>query len=236
MGSSASRSRRRSAPQRTVQDVLFGGIGAVELTANPAVTHHENAVAQPRISGSSDEIMTMAAPRESSSPISRYTSILPPTSMPRVGSSKRNSSAFVVEPLRDHDLLLVSAAQLEHALLEIGVADAKRRDVACARCFARRRSRIPLREKCRSALITTFSPTDKDAKIPWRLRSSGTSATPVASRRRVFAPSPAGRGGRCDRCRSGRRRRSRARSRSLPAPTRPAMPTISPRRTPKLIP
>ena len=65
----------------------------------------------PRTSGSSEEIIRIAIPWPASSEISRWISVLVPTSMPRVGSSMISSFGFGGQPLGEHDLLLVAAAQ-----------------------------------------------------------------------------------------------------------------------------
>src|SRR6476660_5247629 len=113
MGSSASRSRRRSAPQRTVQDVLFSGIGAVELTANPAVTHHENAVAEAEnlreLRGDHDD---GGAAREQLAHQPIYLDLAAHVDAARWLVEEKQLGVRV-EPLRDHDLLLVAPAQLE---------------------------------------------------------------------------------------------------------------------------
>ena len=76
----------------------------------------------PSTSGSSLEIISTASPRPASSHISRCTSALVPTSMPRVGSSRISSFGSVASHLREHDLLLVAAGEEADRVLEAVVA------------------------------------------------------------------------------------------------------------------
>ena len=65
----------------------------------------------PITSGSSDEIINMAMPSSARARRRSWIADLAPTSMPRVGSSKSMTVAFVASHFGEHDLLLVAAAQ-----------------------------------------------------------------------------------------------------------------------------
>ena len=82
-----------------------------------------------RISGSSDEIMTMASPRPASSRMSAWISALAPTSTPCVGSSRIRTDGVGRQPARQRDLLLIASRQRPTAVSTDGVLMRKPLDV-----------------------------------------------------------------------------------------------------------
>ncbi len=189
----------------------------------------------PSTSGSSLEIISTASPRPASSLISRCTSDLVPTSMPRVGSSRISSFGSVASHLASTTFCWLPP---------------ERNPTGSSRRWKRRRSRSAHSRVRRFSAPARISPSrvsafmrvsvalraiDRSITRPCIRRSSGTNATPAriaasgrptASRTPSTSTWPA----------SARSMPKIARATSLrPAPTRPASATISPARTSKLM-
>ena len=193
----------------------------------------------PSTSGSSDEIIRIALPSRGE-PVHQLVDLdlARPTSMPRVGSSRISTSTSAASHLPEHDLLLVAAAQSRPtAARRLGRLDAQVVDLSFA----------PARPP--------------PARRPRRAATAGRALGSATLRlhRAAPAPAPASCGPRAaGRCRAGSRPRgpracrtsrpfrktrptsgrsapTSARASSVrPAPSSPATPTISPRRSVRL--
>ena len=101
-------------------------------------------------SSMSVEQISTGAPAAAVERISACISALAPTSTPRVGSSSRTTEGCGVQPLGEHDLLLVAARQRPGGLIDRAAADPQTGDVlarprAAARPSARAGRRPPAR-------------------------------------------------------------------------------------------
>ena len=153
----------------------------------------------PSTSGSSEEIMMTATPFSTRLFIRLYISTLAPTSMPRVGSSKMRTLDWLSQPLRQHHLLLIAAAQVLHLLVNAGGRDPQLVDETHGLLsFVIRLSSRLLVSRSRLARLMLWS-TDSMRTRPCCLRSS------AAGRPRPGSPAAAiRRGSPCRRCRRDR--------------------------------
>src|SRR4051812_2279298 len=184
--------------------------------------------AMPRISGRSEEIIRMATPSAASSPSSRCTSALVPTSMPRVGSSTMSTLGPVASHLArttfcwlpPDRVLTVSAIR---AYFTWSLTAQSRERLRSAP-----RSMRPALTVVRSPVRPMLRSMDMSITRPWARRSSGTRARPAAIAvdgaplTRLLPPT--------ETCPASQRSMpNTARATSVrPAPTSPARPTISP--------
>src|SRR4051794_28430501 len=187
----------------------------------------------PSTSGSSEEIIRTASPWPASSLISRCTSALVPTSMPRVGSSMISSLGSVASHLASTTFCWLPPDRKPTGSPRSCSLICRR----CAQSAATRRSAprpmTPSRPSRPSVVSVALRSIERSMPSPCWRRSSGTSPMPApiaalgdpfGSSRPPISTVPASR----------RSMPKIARATSLrPAPTSPARATISPRRTSK---
>ena len=134
----------------------------------------------PSTSGSSLEIISTATPRPASSLISRCTSALVPTSMPRVGSSRISTLRLGGEPLGEHDLLLVAAREEPRRVVEPVELELQARGPLARERRARPPPRIrPMRVRARVRVIVALRAIERSITSPCWRRSSGTKPMPA---------------------------------------------------------
>src|SRR5690606_23197434 len=214
----------------TVSSVASGrGISAVRRPSCMTSTRS----AMPRISGRSEEIIRTATPSAASRDSSRCTSALVPTSMPRVGSSTISTFGPVASHLASTTFCwlppdsVFTVSAIRAYLTWSRTAQSRERLRSAPRSIRPPRTVLPrpVRPMLRSM--------DMFITSPWARRSSGTSARPAAIAVEG-APLVRGRPSTSTSPASQRSTPNTARATSVrPAPTSPARPTISPRRTSK---
>lgn len=185
----------------------------------------------PRISGRSEEIIRTATPSAASSLSRRCTSAFVPTSMPRVGSSTISTFGPVASHLARTTFCWLPPESVDTASAIRAYFTWSLTAQSSERLRSAPRSTSPAFTVVRSPVRPMLRSMDMSITRPWARRSSGTSARPAAmavegapfvSAWPSTATSPA----------SHRSTPNTARATSVrPAPTRPARPTISPRRT-----
>src|SRR4051794_36592018 len=189
--------------------------------------------AMPSTSGSSEEIISTASPCAASSDISRWTSALVPTSMPRVGSSMISSFGLVASHLASTTFCWLPPDRKP-------TGSPKRCSLICRRwaqseasALSAPRPMTPRRDTASSFVSAMLRSTESSMTRPCWRRSSGTRPMPA----RIAAPGePLGISIPSTSTVPASRLSTPkiARATSLrPAPTRPASATISPRRTSK---
>src|SRR3954468_9503119 len=187
--------------------------------------------AMPRTSGSSLEIMSTATPSPASSLISRCTSALVPTSMPRVGSSTISSFGLVASHLPSTTFCWLPPDSVPTLSPSRWYLSCSRAAHSSASGFSAPLRISPVRASARRRVSDTLRAIERSITSPCWRRSSGTkpragggggggrppgSCCPAPSTRRASALSMP----------------KIARATSLrPAPTSPASATISPART-----
>src|SRR4051794_34112162 len=185
----------------------------------------------PRTSGSSEEIMTIAMPLAARSETSRCTSAFAPTSMPRVGSSRISTLGLVIRQRAIRAFCWLPPERLPTVSWRSGVLIR-----SCSFIRSQVALNAPWRTKppavwVRTDAICMFSSTECMRNSPVALRSSVSSASPcsIATLGEVTATGLPPR--RISPPVAGVTPKMVSATLVRPAPTRPAKPRISPRRS-----
>src|SRR4051794_8524774 len=231
LGAHAAAASTRPVAARMMRSSSASARGISPVIRPSCITRTRSAM--PSTSGSSEEIIRTAIPWPARSLSSRWTSLLVPTSMPRVGSS-------TIRTLGSVDSHLASTTFCWLPPDSVPTLSLREWNLSCSRwahSSAMIRSALPAMSPMRVSrarlVIVALRLIDRSMTRPCWRRSSGTKATPAAiaavglplgSRRPWTSTWPP----------SALSTPKIARATSLrPAPTRPASATISPARTSK---